>query len=1018
MRRWPDGSLEYVGRKDFQVKVRGFRIELGEIESSLAQHPAVREAVVAARERTPGDLQLVAYVTLQADASADALQAHLRARLPDYMLPAAMVVLDALPLNANGKVDRRALPAPTEAAYARADYEAPQSDTERAIAGVWQALLQLPQVGRGDSYFDLGGNSLLLIRMLARLKELGFELSVTEAYQLRTLGACAAAVEARRGTRTGWPLDGSWRHALVPIGGGSPRSALLLDTGEHTRHATLRALLAGVPAHERPHFVCYADDVDALARQVAQAGVAALAPLLPIADAVRSLRKQLRAHTRSLAGASIEATIDFSPIQRSLLAWQQRDSIDLIELPGWHGAAELQRAFAAVAAEQDMLRAVLVEWQAKWRLLGADAVAASRIPVLDLRAHDPARQEGLVRRLAGALLEMKEGSPLAYAAVIVSLSDLDHRLLLAVDHLVWDGLSATVLQQRLQQHLAGNPSAPRRRYRDHAAAAARQPDAAALAALDAAVDRADLALTMRATQQALARRASAPLQALLLRVPLRAGAGEPAEQAFDAFKRCVRQLTGLARHGVLLNHHGRESGGEGWFDQVGPFLDKVPYAADAHTTLAQLAERARLLQTLGINHLGLAQATGSAWGDTLPPLEFEVLFNFQADATPRGAMHDEGFLMDKLKDFRGVLVEAAAGADGLELHCAFRGSADDATALRRELAGYAAEPGAPAAGGLPPLSHHALEVRDVRKRYGDFEAVRGVSFSVRRGGCFGILGPNGAGKTSLLAMIEGLTPISDGSIRLLGMDVATEIARIQPHLGVQLQQNNYFQFLTVAELLRFYQDLRAAVGGKRNGRPVAELLARLDLQDKLNAKVDELSGGQKQRLSIAIALLEDPDVIFLDEPTSALDPHSRIATWTFIEDLKKDPGKTIILTTHYMEEAERLCDEILLMDRGRVIAQGEPAALVQRLAARQSIEFEFGRGQFRPALLQRLAQAGDAAWDEGANRLRVATANVTETMREVLALSHAERIDLVNIAINRPTLEQVFLSQTGKELTP
>jgi ABC-2 type transport system ATP-binding protein len=308
-------------------------------------------------------------------------------------------------------------------------------------------------------------------------------------------------------------------------------------------------------------------------------------------------------------------------------------------------------------------------------------------------------------------------------------------------------------------------------------------------------------------------------------------------------------------------------------------------------------------------------------------------------------------------------------------------------------------------------------VIDVRKRYGDFEAVKGVSFSVRRGGCFGILGPNGAGKTSLLAMIEGLVPITSGSIRLLGMDVATEIERIQPHVGVQLQQNNYFAFLTVAELLKFYQELRSSVGGRRRGLPVASLLERLDLQDKLDFKVEELSGGQKQRLSIAIALLEDPDVIFLDEPTSALDPHSRIATWEFIEDLKKDPRKTVVLTTHYMEEAERLCDEILLMDKGRVIAQGEPARLVKTLAAQHSIQFQFGHGQFRPALLEGLQHAQHAEWDERSDCLRLRTSDVTEAMRELLAMTQARRIDMVNIEINRPTLEHVFLSHTGKELS-
>ncbi|HET6315284.1 MAG TPA: ABC transporter ATP-binding protein, partial [Chloroflexota bacterium] len=239
---------------------------------------------------------------------------------------------------------------------------------------------------------------------------------------------------------------------------------------------------------------------------------------------------------------------------------------------------------------------------------------------------------------------------------------------------------------------------------------------------------------------------------------------------------------------------------------------------------------------------------------------------------------------------------------------------------------------------------------------------------------------------------------------------------IQPHVGVQLQQNNYFQFLTVAQLLEFYQKLRAAVGGKRRGRSVESLLERLDLKDKLGFKVDELSGGQKQRLSIAIALLEDPDVIFLDEPTSALDPHSRISIWEFIEDLKKDPSKTVILTTHYMEEAERLCDEILLMDRGRVIAQGNPLQLAKNLGANHLIQVQFGRAQFRPELLGDIVDAKDAEWDAKTDCLHLRTRRVTDTLREVLAMSQAASIDVVNFDISRPTLEDVFLSHTNKEL--
>jgi len=310
----------------------------------------------------------------------------------------------------------------------------------------------------------------------------------------------------------------------------------------------------------------------------------------------------------------------------------------------------------------------------------------------------------------------------------------------------------------------------------------------------------------------------------------------------------------------------------------------------------------------------------------------------------------------------------------------------------------------------------SLEVRDVHKRYGEFEAVKGVSFSVRKGSCFGILGPNGAGKTSLLGMIEGILPITSGTISLLGMDVATQIRQIQPRVGVQLQQNNYFQFLTVKQLLKFYQELRASMAGRSAVRPLEPLLERLGLMEKLGFKVDELSGGQKQRLSIAISLLEDPDVVFLDEPTSALDPHSRLHTWEFIEQLKQDANKTIVLTTHYMEEAQRLCDEIMIMNSGRIIAQGNPSDLVNALTAHHSIQVQFGRGQFKLEFLKDLVNITDHEWNDRTDCLLIRTSKVTDALREILAVSEAKRVNVLDFDISRPSLEDVFLQHTAKEL--
>ncbi len=311
---------------------------------------------------------------------------------------------------------------------------------------------------------------------------------------------------------------------------------------------------------------------------------------------------------------------------------------------------------------------------------------------------------------------------------------------------------------------------------------------------------------------------------------------------------------------------------------------------------------------------------------------------------------------------------------------------------------------------------YALIVEDVHKRYGAFHAVKGVSFKVRKGTCFGVLGPNGAGKTSLLAMMEGLIPITSGKITVLGFDAATQMSKIQPHVGVQLQSNKYFEFLTVSELLDFYKNFRAAVSGRKSSPSCTWLLERLGLQDKMDFKVDELSGGQKQRLSIAIALLEDPDVIYLDEPTSALDPQSRVYTWEFIEQLKRSGDKTIIITTHYMEEAERLCDEIMIMNDGKIIAEGKPSQLVKALGTDYVVKVDFEKGKFKAESVSVIRSANSCEWNQQLDMLTVKASDIALVMSEIIDASKGCNAGIVNIDIAKNTLEDVFLSHTGTEL--
>lgn len=224
------------------------------------------------------------------------------------------------------------------------------------------------------------------------------------------------------------------------------------------------------------------------------------------------------------------------------------------------------------------------------------------------------------------------------------------------------------------------------------------------------------------------------------------------------------------------------------------------------------------------------------------------------------------------------------------------------------------------------MSESIVSVRNLVKHYGDLLAVDGVSFDVRRQEIFGILGPNGAGKTSTLEMIETLRPIDEGEVFLNDIDVRLNPQEVKRVIGVQLQSSSFFDKLSLRELLFLF--------GEMYGRVVdpVELLAEVELEDKAKAQVVHLSGGQKQRFSIAAALVNEPVVIFLDEPTTGLDPQSRRHLWGVIKRIRGE-GKTIVLTTHYMDEAEELCDRVAIMDHGKIIALDSPEVLVQHLLA-------------------------------------------------------------------------------------
>jgi ABC-2 type transport system ATP-binding protein len=299
-----------------------------------------------------------------------------------------------------------------------------------------------------------------------------------------------------------------------------------------------------------------------------------------------------------------------------------------------------------------------------------------------------------------------------------------------------------------------------------------------------------------------------------------------------------------------------------------------------------------------------------------------------------------------------------------------------------------------------------LQVENLVKRYGDLEAVRGVSFSVEEGEVFGLLGPNGAGKTSTIEVLEGLRVADGGRVSVCGFDPVRNPTELKREIGAALQSTSLPDKLRVTEALRLFSSFY------NRGRQPEELLKRFGLEEKRNAFYSQLSGGQKQRLALAMALVNDPKVLFLDEPTAGLDPQVRREIYDIVEELKHEK-KTIVLTTHYIEEAERLCDRVAIVDHGKVIAQGTPRELKQTSANTSRVEVRLAKPASNGAL-KSLDGVVDARELGGAYVL-----HCQRTAPAIVALVkhlEAEGNELVSLEIATPSLEDVFIELTGRRL--
>jgi ABC-2 type transport system ATP-binding protein len=317
----------------------------------------------------------------------------------------------------------------------------------------------------------------------------------------------------------------------------------------------------------------------------------------------------------------------------------------------------------------------------------------------------------------------------------------------------------------------------------------------------------------------------------------------------------------------------------------------------------------------------------------------------------------------------------------------------------------------------------ALRIRGLKKAFVDVQAVDGIDLEVAKGECFGLLGPNGAGKTTTIEICEGLTEADEGTVELLGWNWKTGADELRQRIGIQLQETQFPDKLTVEETLRLFRSFY------RRGITVDESIKLAQLEEKRRSRVGGLSGGQKQRLAMATALVGDPELLFLDEPTTGLDPQARRHLWDLVEELKQE-GRTIILTTHYMEEAERLCDRVAIMDHGKVIALDTPKELIATVCSEDIVEFAVSGSQVRESgpgaphlvesaavdveALKRIPGVQSHRVDDGVHQLSVSELHTA--VPRIFAALEAQGLHLSEFRTHSATLEDVFVRLTGRNL--
>ncbi|TVZ39270.1 non-ribosomal peptide synthase protein (TIGR01720 family)/amino acid adenylation domain-containing protein [Alteromonadaceae bacterium 2753L.S.0a.02] len=1059
-----DGNIEYIGRIDHQVKIRGFRIECGEIEHCLLQHPKLDKCAVIVHASEGQAPVLAAYVVAvnkelndgEHQKLLDELHHYAAEKLPDYMIPSAFYVLDGLPLTSNGKLDRKALLAfdnkPNEVS-------APMirlTSTEKKLLPFWKQVLKRDDVDITDEFFQIGGHSLMAAELIGLIRQnLKWDVPLRALFDNPTLQGFSRHCEELDVVKLdifSWLEDQDIAHrvftysddeSLVDDGQGNIEKlqkstnikVCIIDKAAEAKRSTIKSIVNSVKSAEIPQYIIFCGDPEKQLRVYEQQGFPGVVPhTIDVQAEVNAISQSY--NNQLFLGQAIDS-FAATPMQKTMLNWKQRQFKHAIPINGYYSDSELAQAFLQVQREQELLCSQFNVSNKSWCVFPPPGRALAK--VVDLRFQTAGYQNSVREKLAEALIGFINEATLPYMAYWVRLSDTKQILYFLNDHLIADKTAIDVLGNRLEMYLSGKWHAMGRTYRDHVESIYEQIREDNIDSIKqkleeiCEIDR--LKSTVKTTRKALSHNKSAAIRVVDLR--FKSIENSPIEHAFSMFTKSVFTLLNIDIFCMTLNYHSRQQRGNKDYDQVGLYLDRIPLCVTAQSHVSEIDHVINFVSEFGISFSGIDDSQLLGKDSFMPEFGADILFNFLGeDSFEKIAAGVESKNISNLQDFYGILVEAYTVENVLYTRLVFRGSEKLEDKIKQiyedNIVEFSRQNGSQEKGNekqddktpkksntvSTPISKHnnsdeipAIQVNDVKKNFGNFEAVRGVSFCVKRGTCFGILGPNGAGKTTLLGMMEGITTIGEGSIRLLGSDVQKHVAKVQDKIGVQLQHSNYFDFLNVEQLLLFFHQLR---GGKRRDFSIDELLKMALLSDKKKSPVEKLSGGQKQRLSMVIAMLGNPEVLFLDEPTSALDPHSRRSIWDLIETMKQERNITIVLTTHHMEEAEKLCDELLIMHRGEVISQGAPAELVSSLNQYHDISLSLSNAKGLANEVKSWPEVLKSEYKSDEGTMNIQAKEVTAVIKNIADYCTNECIEILRFDVNRPSLEDVFMHLTNK----